>query len=137
AAGIAALQTASGAEVAASAWSAQVLQAGRSGEDDPQYGVLYDIAPVSQVRVIEDGEVLTVGPIELTAHFTPGHTPGGTTWSWQACEEGRCLELVYADSQTPVSADGFYFSRSHTYPDATRDFERSFAILEGLQCDIL
>ena len=35
--------------------------------------------------------------------MTPGHSPGGTTWSWRSCEDGRCVDAVYADSQTPVS----------------------------------
>jgi metallo-beta-lactamase class B len=135
--GIAALQRASGATVAASAWSAAVIDRGTSGADDPQYGVLLSYPAASHVRVIRDGEVLRVGSLALTAHFTPGHTPGGTSWSWQSCEQDRCLELVYADSQTPVSADGFLFTKSTTYPSAIADFERGFAALERMRCDIL
>jgi metallo-beta-lactamase class B len=135
--GIAAIQRASGATVAASAWSAAAIERGTSGTDDPQYGILIDYPPASRVRAIRDGEVLRLGPLALTAHFTPGHTPGGTTWSWQSCEQDRCLELVYADSQTPVSADGFLFTKSATYPTAIADFERGFAALDRMRCDIL
>lgn len=135
--GIAALAEASGATVAASPASARVLETGLSGPDDPQYGELFPIDPVPNVRVIADGETLRVGPLAVTAHFTPGHTPGGTTWSWRSCEGDRCLDLVYADSQTPVSADGFLYSRSTTYPQAVDDFRRGQAVLEGLPCDIL
>jgi len=73
----------------------------------------------------------------LTAHFTPGHTPGGTTWTWRSCDGDVCKDMVYADSQTPVSADGFFFTRSTTYPTAIADFERGFKVLENLSCDIL
>jgi metallo-beta-lactamase class B len=45
--------------------------------------------------------------------------------------------MVYADSQTPVSADGFFFTRSTTYPNAIADFERGQKVLEQLSCDIL
>jgi metallo-beta-lactamase class B len=135
--GIAALQRASGARVAASASSAAVLESGSSGPDDPQHGILPPIATVDDVQVVADGETLRVGPLELTAHFTPGHTPGGTSWSWRSCEEGRCLDLVYADSQTPVSADDFYFTRTLTYPNVLQDFERGHATLERIPCDIL
>jgi metallo-beta-lactamase class B len=135
--GIAALQRASGARVAASASSAAVLESGSSGPDDPQHGILPPIAAVDDVRVVADGETLRVGPLELTAHFTPGHTPGGTSWSWRSCEEGRCLDLVYADSQTPVSADDFYFTHTLTYPNVLQDFERGHATLERIPCDIL
>ena len=133
AAGTAALQRASGATVAASAWSASVMEHGSSPRDDPQFGVLPDCPPVPHVRVIEDGETLQVGPLALTPHITAGHTPGGTSWSWKSCEADKCLDIVYADSQTPVSAEGFLFSKS----DAPAQFQRGFAILEQLRCDIL
>jgi metallo-beta-lactamase class B len=135
--GIAALQRASGAVVAVSASSALVLGRGASGPDDPQYGVLPSFPPVSNLKVIADGDTLRVGALALTAHFTPGHTPGGTSWSWQSCDEARCLDFVYADSQTPVSADEFYYTRSRSYPSALQDFERGFAVLESLRCDVL
>jgi metallo-beta-lactamase class B len=131
--GIAALQRATGAAVAATPSSAAVLERGASGPDDPQYGVLLSYPPVRDVRAVADGETLRVGPLALTAHATPGHTRGGTSWSWRSCEDGRCLELVYADSQTPVSADGFRFTGSQ----ATADFERGFAVLERIPCDVL
>ncbi|HEX6747892.1 MAG TPA: subclass B3 metallo-beta-lactamase [Longimicrobium sp.] len=135
--GIAALQRASGAAAAASAPSAPALERGASGPDDPQYGSLPGFAPVRGVRVLADGETVRVGTLALTAHLTPGHTPGGTTWTWRSCEGERCLEMVYADSQTPVSADGFRFTASRTYPTALQDFERGFAVLERLGCDVL
>ena len=135
--GIAALQRASGAAVAASPASALVLERGTSGPDDPQYGILLHFPPVPRVQVIADGETMRVGALTLTAHFTPGHTPGGTSWSWQSCDGERCLDLVYADSQTPVSADGFSFARSRSYPSVLADFERGFAVLERLRCDVL
>lgn len=135
--GIAALQRASGATVAASPWSAGVLERGRSGPDDPQFGLLLDYPPVAGVRVIADGDTLRVGTVALVARFTPGHTPGGTSWSWRSCEGGRCLDFVYADSQSPISADGFLFSRNATYPAALADFTRGFAALERLSCDVL
>ena len=135
--GIAAIQQASGARVAASAGSAPVLQQGRSGPDDPQYGVLLDFPPVPVVERFNYGDTLRAGSIAMVAHQTAGHTPGGTSWSWRACEGDRCLDLVYADSQTPVSADDFRYTDSATYPTALADFERGFRVLEGLSCDIL
>jgi metallo-beta-lactamase class B len=70
----------------------------------------------------------------ITAHLTPGHTPGGTSWTWKSCEGSKCLGLVYADSLTPVSAEGFKFTR---HPDAAQDFRKSFAFLRSAPCDIL
>ena len=135
--GIAELQRLSGATVAASPPSARVLKRGHSGPDDPQFGSLRGIAPVANVRIVNRDETLRVGPIELAAHPTPGHTPGGTTWTWKSCEKERCLNVVYADSLTPVSARSFLFTRNTTYPDALEDFAASFRTLDDLDCDIL
>lgn len=135
--GLAELQRLSGASVAASPSSAQAIQQGHSGPDDPQYGTLRAIQPVASVKLVRDGEHLRVGSIDLTAHLTPGHTPGGTTWTWIACENGRCLNMVYADSLRPISAHNFRFTHNSTYPDVLKDFDKSFRTLEGLPCDIL
>jgi len=136
--GLAALQRLSGAQVAARAPSARVLRQGHSDPDDPQYGSLMrGPERVPHVRVISDGETVTVGPLRLTAHATAGHTPGGTSWTWTSCESARCLHIVYADSLSAISAPGFKFSANAAYPTALQDFHRSFATLAGLPCDIL
>lgn len=137
--GIAAIQGASGARVAASPWSAATFRRGTPDREDPQHDIAlpYPAVTASAIREIADGDTLRVGPIALVAHFTPGHTPGGTSWTWRECEAGECLDFVYADSQTPVSADGFRFSRNPTYPTVLRDFAHSQAVLEALHCDVL
>jgi metallo-beta-lactamase class B len=136
--GIAALQRASGATVAASERAAEALRAGKPNPDDPQFAIEdNDFPPVPDVRVVGDGEILSVGNLRLMAHFTPGHTPGGTTWTWRSCEGDRCLDIVYADSLNPVSADGFRFSGSAGSRPVVDRFEQSIHIVEGLPCDIL
>jgi metallo-beta-lactamase class B len=135
--GIAELQRASGAAVMASASSTAVLASGRSGRDDPQFGVALDFPASTGVKAFVFEDTLRVGSIALVPHATPGHTAGGTTWSWRSCDAGRCLDFVYADSQTPVSADGFLYTRSTTYPTALADFARGAATLERLKCDVL
>lgn len=135
--GIAQLQRMSGATVAASPWSAKTLERGESDDADPQYGLGLPFPQVKSVRVLRDSETVHVGPIALTAHLTAGHTPGGTSWTWRSCEAGRCADLLYADSQTPISADGFKFTNSLTYPSGPADFERGLSRLGSVRCDIL
>ena len=136
AAGIAALQRASGATVAASAAGARAMAQGYPTSDDPQYdsGLKLKFPAVKDVKVVADGEVLRVGPLAITAHHTPGHTPGATTWTWQSCENSKCLNMVYADSLNPVSDEGFRFTKQ---PGAIDAFRKSIATLEKLPCDIL
>ena len=135
--GIGELQRLTGAPVAATAASARVLRSGRSGPDDPQFGVIPPIDPVSRIQAVADGATLHVGPLSLTAHATGGHTPGGTSWTWRSCQDGRCLDFVYADSLNAISADGFRFTSSAAYPAALADFEKGFATLSEVPCDIL
>lgn len=131
--GIAALQRASGATVAASPAAARALEQGRPTPADPQ-SQSQGFPPVSGIRVVADGEVLRVGDLAITAHFTPSHTPGSTTWTWQSCENGRCLGIVYADSLNPISDDGFRFSDSAALIEA---FRASIGKVQRLPCDIL
>lgn len=132
--GIAELQRLSGARVAASDWSAAVLTDGVVGKDDPQYGTIPASARVSDVERLHDGETFRVADISVTAHLTPGHTPGGTSWTWVSCEQDRCLKMVYADSLTPVSADGYQFSNHATM---IAGFHKSFEFLRQVGCDIV
>ncbi len=132
--GIAALQRASGAEAAASPDGARALERGGPVPEDPQFALAGTFPAVRDVRVIADGDVLRVGSLTITARFTPGHTPGGTTWTWRSCEGERCADVVYADSLNAVSAPGFTFS---TRPGLVDAFRRSIAMVETLPCDIL
>jgi len=133
--GVAALVRATGARVAASAPSAEALRSGAPNTDDPQYlSPENRFPPVREVQVVADGETLRVGDVAITAHVTPGHTPGGTTWTWQSCEGDRCLNMVYADSLNAVSADGFRFTDT---PGRVEQFEASIDRVAALPCDIL
>jgi metallo-beta-lactamase class B len=102
--GIRELQKLSGARVAASRWTADVMRKGAVPRDDPQFGTIIGIKAISKVETLKDGDTLLAGSVAVTAHSTPGHTPGGTSWTWRSCEQSRCLNFVYADSLSPVSA---------------------------------
>ncbi|MEC5160507.1 MULTISPECIES: subclass B3 metallo-beta-lactamase [unclassified Janthinobacterium] len=135
--GIAELQRLSGALVVASPSAALALAAGQVGPDDPQYGAATPYAPVLDMRLAHDGEAIAAGAIEVTAHVTPGHSPGGLSWSWKSCEGKVCANVVFADSLNPYSRKGFKFGASEDYPNALQDFQRSYATLAALPCDIM
>ena len=132
--GIAALQRDSGAQVLASAAGARQMALGGADRDDPQYGDVPDYPPVRHVRVVRDGEVVRLGGVAITAHYTSGHTPGSTAWTWTSCAGARCLRMAYADSLTPISAPGFRFSDD---PRRVAAFRRAIATVAALPCDIL
>lgn len=138
--GIARLQRETGAVVAASPASARALETGRPTPDDPQFGKDGSegaFPKVANVRVLKDKESVVLGDTTLTAHFTPGHTPGGTTWTWRSCEGSKCLDIVYADSLNAVSLDGFRFLGGGSTKDLSAVFQRSIELVATLPCDIL
>jgi metallo-beta-lactamase class B len=137
--GIPALARDSGATVVATPAAASVLRAGVIGSDDPQFDKTGNThwAKLAKVREVADGEIVRVGPLAITAHATPGHTPGGASWSWQSCEGKACHAVVYVDSLNPVSTEGYYYSGDDNTPDITRSFAASIAKVAALQCDVV
>lgn len=134
--GVAALQRYTGANVFASKAALQTLQSGRLVEDDPQFIPNSDegsFPAVQRLVAVGDGEIVTVGSLDVTAVYTPGHTPGSTSWTWQSCALNTCYDVVYADSLSAVSAVGFQFSAS----GAAEQLVASAGVIADLDCDIL
>jgi metallo-beta-lactamase class B len=110
--GIAALQRATGARVIVSEAAESAFRTGQVPAHDPQAGYAPDngFPPVANLETLPDGGNFTVGNTTFTLHWTPGHTPGSTSWSWETCDKGECATVLYADSLGPVSSPGFRFS---------------------------
>lgn len=133
--GIAELQKMSGATVLASTAGAAVLRTGHPNPDDPQFADLPPaMAASARVRAVVDGAVVSVGPLRVTAHSTPGHAPGGTSWTWDAREGNVTAHMVYADSLNAIAAAPYEL---RTHARTRSDLERSIAAVAALPCDIL
>ncbi len=130
--GIAEIKRATGARVLASAESAAML--GIGGADDLHFKDDISYPPVTVDGIVRDGETVTVGNLELTAHFTPAHTPGSTSWTWNESDGGRTVRMVYADS---ITAPGYQLIGNQKYPRIVEDFRRGFATIRALPCDVL
>ena len=135
--GIAELQRISGAKVIASDVAADVLRSGKVDRRDPQFGHLPPYPGSMHVEPLGARERVELGGLKLKVTHTPGHTPGGTSWSWRSCEEERCLDLVYGDSLNAISDEAFSYSGDERYPSAAADMRASIAAVAGLPCDIL
>lgn len=131
--GIAALQRLSGAQVLGGAPTLPTLRDGVARPADPQFGDLSDFPANANARAVADGDIVRVGPLAITAHATPGHTAGGTTWTWESCDEKRCMKMVYLDSLTALGFKGYKFSQ---HPDIVATVRRSIAMVAALPCDI-
>lgn len=131
---LAELQQATGAPVLARAPAIDTLHRGASDRSDPQFLVLDGFAPVANVQAIADEHLLRVGPLELQAVPTPGHTAGGTTWSWTSCDGDDCRRIVYADSLTAISDDVYRFT---DHPEYVASFRDTLERVSSLDCELL
>jgi len=124
--GLAELKRLTGARLVASAAEQPDLEAGRTaGRAD-----IGGFPPVKVDRAVQDGETLALGDGGLlTAHVTPGHTRGCTSWSLQT---GR-RTVLFACSLTVA---GQNLLDDPTYPQAAADFRRTFARLGSLKADV-
>jgi metallo-beta-lactamase class B len=126
--GLSALKRATGARLFASAPEIPMLA--RGGLDDPQFGNKYPFPPVWADRVLTDGARVTLGGRTMFARVTPGHTRGCTTWTTRA--GGK--DVVFLCS--PSVPDGYRLVGNAAYPDAVADYQKQFATLQSLPCEI-
>ncbi len=132
AAGLAAVKGASRASLAASDADRPLLESG--GRDDFAFGNDLTFAGVGVDRVVRDGETVSVGPITLTAHLTPGHTKGTTTWTMVVREGGQDYRVIFAGS-TSINP-GVQVRNNPKYPEMFADFEQTFTKLRALPVDV-
>jgi metallo-beta-lactamase class B len=95
-------------------------------------GSLYPATKVD--RILHDGEEVKLGGAVLTAHLTPGHTKGCTTWTMKVKEGDRTYDVVIVGS--PNVNSGFELVNNAKYPRIADDFSLTFAVLKSLPCDI-
>jgi metallo-beta-lactamase class B len=129
--GFADMIAATGGELAVSRADAEFVRTGRNFgvEDGPGYPA------AAPTRILEHLDTVRVGPLALTAHLTPGHTPGCTTWSGTVRIGGEALEFVSVCSLS-VLASYRLLGENATYPGQAADYCRSVAYLRTLHPDI-
>ena len=139
--GLRALQEASGAELWVSEGDADVMAAGGAGDRalGPLGFVGYYLGGLkfSAPRIdhrFKNGETIRLGPIELTAHVTAGHTRGCTSWSFPVRDGDR--ELLAVDICSLTLFPFVKLVEPEAYPGIRADFENSFGELRSLPADL-
>lgn len=129
--GLAALKEATGAQLLASPADAELLERGGSG--DFQWGDTLTYPPVRVDGRLRDGAEVRLGAVRMTAHFTPGHTRGCTSWTLPVRVDGRTRQALFICG---ASAPGYRLVGNPAYPWIMDDFRRSFATWRTLPCDL-
>lgn len=129
--GLAELKKSTGAKFVASEGDANLLRKG--GHGDFRFGDTLLFPPIEPDKIIRDGESLQLADQVMTAHLTPGHTRGTTTWITKIQDGGRTYNVVFVGSQSSLD---YKFVVQESYPGIAADFVKSFAVLKNLPCDI-
>ncbi len=133
-AGIADLKKMTGAALVVSEPEKALVESG--GKTDFRFGETSSswFTPAAVDRTFKDNEVLTLGPIRVTAHLHPGHTKGATSFTTDVQENGRTYRVIIANmgSINP----GVKVTGMPTYPDIERDYARTFASQKAMKIDV-
>lgn len=132
--GLADLKRDTGAKLAASAEDRKALETGKYPGSE-EVGI-FDFKPVKVDRVLKDGDTVALGGVTLTAHLTPGHSAGCTTWTFPLTVDGaRRQAMVYCS--TSVAANRLVSkTRGPQYPGIVADYRKAFARLKVLKADV-
>ena len=129
--GLTAMKKITGAKLVAS--QAAAAELARGGRDDPNFANTSTFPPVKADRIVEDGGTVALGNVVMTAHLTPGHTKGCTTWTMPAHIAGKTYQALFLCS---VTAPGYKLVGNAAYPDIVADYRHSFAVLKRLPCEL-
>jgi metallo-beta-lactamase class B len=130
--GLAQLRKDSGGKLWASAGDRWALEHGRHRGDDDYGGATFP--PVKVDHVVADGETVRLRDIQLTAHLTPGHTPGCTTWSLPVRDGARTLQVLFAGC---FSNGGNILVGNKVYPGIVSDYRASYRKLRAMHADVV
>jgi len=132
AAGLATIKRLTGAKMLAIEQEVPLLETG--GKTDYLFGSTGWFKPVKVDRVFKDGETIELGGTALTAHLTPGHTRGSTSYSWDITENAHTYHVLIANLGT--INPGTVLVRNPVYPHIAEDYQRTFQMEAELPCDI-
>lgn len=121
-----------GARFLASEGDRWALENGRN-QGDNNYGVM-PFEPISVDEVVHDGQTVRLGEVELTAHLTPGHTRGCTSWSMTVDDSGTPRRVLFLCS---ITVAGNTLVGNKAYPGIADDYRTTFARLAALRADIM
>ena len=131
--GLAQLKRETGATLYASEADGALMARGGKGDFGLKDAAPYP--PVTPDRSVKDGQKISLGGWTLTAHLTPGHTRGCTTWTFPVTVAGKVRQalLLCSNSILPM----YRLDKAHeSYPGIAADYEKSYATWRAQPCEV-
>ena len=136
--GINAIQQATGAPLRARRPGLIALRKGDMDFRDPQLSFrMPAFPPVEVIETLADNAAVRVGALEIQTHATPGHSLGGTSFTWTSCEGDVCHTMAFADSLSAVAPESYRFSNPAANPAFAAMLRTTFETVAALPCDVL
>ena len=120
----------SGAKLYASAADTPILQ---SGHIDFGPCAEVDAPPVKVDHVVREGSKVSLGGVTLTAHMTPGHTPGATTWTTTVKDGSVSHSVMFFSS---ITTGGNPLVNNAAWPGIADAYRATFAKMKTMKTDV-
>lgn len=130
--GLAEMKQASGAQLVAGEADKPLLEGGYY--PGAREETLLAFPPVKVDRTVREGDTVTVGDVTLTAHETPGHSPGCTSWTFTV-KDGDVTRSVLIFCSATVALNRLV--GNPTYPGIVDDYRKTFARAKEMKADVL
>jgi metallo-beta-lactamase class B len=130
--GLAELKQASGGKLVAGEADKPLLEGGYY--PGAQEDAALAFPPVKVDRTVREGDPVTVGDVTLTAHETPGHSPGCTSWAFSV-KDGDAMHSVLIFCSGTVALNRLV--PNPTYPGIVTDYRQTFARAKDMKVDVL
>jgi len=130
--GFAEIKKETGAQLIAGERDKPLLEGGYYPGDEKNEDLAFPAVKVD--RAVKEGDKVTLGDTTLTAHATPGHSPGCTSWELTVKDGKENREVLFFCSGT-VALNRLV--GQPTYPGIVDDYRATFAKAKAMKIDVL
>ncbi len=133
-AGMADLKRMTGATLVVSEPDRELLESG--GKADFRFGsvVSAQFPPAKVDQTFKDGEKISLGGTELTAHLHSGHTKGATSFTLTVQEAGKSYRVIIANM--PSINPGVSMAGMPGFPGIGQAYARTFLAQKDMKVDV-
>src|SRR5689334_7615789 len=130
--GFAEIKKETGAQLVAGERDKPLLEGGYYPGDEKNEDLSFPAVKVD--RTVKEGDKVTLGDTTLTAHATPGHSPGCTSWEMTVKDGKEDREVLFFCSGT-VALNRLV--GQPTYPGIVDDYRATYAKVKAMKIDVL
>ena len=130
--GFAEIKKETGAQLVAGERDKPLLEGGYYPGDEKNADLAF--SPVKVDRTVKEGDKVTLGDVTLTAHATPGHSPGCTSWEMSVKDGDQNREVLFFCSGT-VALNRLVGQPTH--PGIVDDYRATFSKAKAMKIDVL